>query len=555
MNEMLDWWNSLNQSLKSLPPREADRRRYIELSKLHLDAPKWRQWGKELLEAGLDPFPYIYTPGIGTAILAYREGFDITKEIPGEIQPLDLVATLDLFDIDSVKEEILKKATQIHALQKSNTPFDPLLPKPLKNFGVVISNKRRVLGFGEVPLGGEWITRGKADCYEMATDGKVGLIIPIGINVEGIKKDDEKHDAYIEEVLQLLELLGVNFIQFEDFDGESAFRILEWSRVNLRTPVFNDDIEGTAWIILLAKLAAKQRYKSLRFEDSLFIFHGGGGAAVGTANFLEEVLREEYVKAGMKADDADRLIHRQFLTLDSAGLLYEGRTVKSKKGKEEYKLFQRKWVLKDFDLLNKIKKDGESLSLIETIEVLGESILGPNGSIFLIGLSTNPNQFTKDVIEMGRKVMDKDEKRKDLPLFIDSCSNPTQKTEILTLEESEKIPKANEEEKQKIIEGAIERVFTAANQRVSLTTGSPMHHPKYMVSQLNNFLGFPAAGLALLTRNSDSIDIHKLGKSIAETNLRFLMENEKERFEKGALCPTSKDLLELTQKAAKETFF
>ncbi|MBI2611867.1 hypothetical protein HYW54_03935 [Candidatus Gottesmanbacteria bacterium] len=569
MAEMIIWWKELNARLDSqnLAPTAKNRQIYIELSKLHLDPPKWRKWGRDMLEAGLDPFPYIYTPGISTAILAKKEGFDIDSQIPEPIRPLDITADPNPFDEAAIKEKILAKAKQVHELQNTGAPLN------LKDFGVVLSNKRRVLGYGEVPDGGEWITRGKVDCYEMATVGKVSLMLPIGINVEAIKHDHNIHDEYIAEILLLLENLGVNFIQFEDFDGESAFRILEWSRENLHTPVFNDDIEGTSWIILLGKLAARARYPTLSFRDSLFIFHGGGAAAVGTANFLESYLTRKY--------DHSR-IHHQFLMTDSAGLLYEGRTVKSKavktprtvaplsgdssegakeSGKPEFKLFQLKWVLKDQNLIKKINKKGQVVSLKETIELLGPSILGPNGAIFLVGLSTQPNQFTAEVIKSARQVMDSVPSRYSLPLFIDSCSNPTHKTEILTDEESKSLPTASNGEKHQIIKKAIERVFNAAGNRLALTTGSPMHHPKYMVSQLNNFLAFPAAGLALLSRSLQPTtynlqpDINKLGESIAMTCLRFLMTREKDRFQKGALCPTSRDLLTLTREAAQEALF
>ena len=498
MHEMLDWWLNLNKNLDSqkLSTQEKNRLLYIELSRLHLDPTKWRAWGKQLLENGLDPFPYIYTPGIGTAILAHKEGFDIDSQIPKSIKPLDIIADPQNFDEKKIKEIILQKASKLYRLYQPAKTFDLNKSNPLSDWGVVITNKRRVLGFGEVPDGGEWIVRGKVDCYEMATEGKVSLMIPLAINVESIKKDEKLHDKYISQVLLLLESLGVSFIQFEDFDGESAFRILEWSRQNLHTPVFNDDIEGTAWIILLAKLAAYARYPSLRFKDSLFIFHGGGGAAVGTANFLEKYLLKHYEEHNIP--EASSLIHKQFLMTDSAGLLYEGRTVKSKGDKPEFKSFQLPWVLKNPKLLSKINKNGGSVSLKETMEILGPEILGPHGTIFLIGLSTCPDQFTELVIKTARQVLDQHPERKPLPLFIDSCSNPTYKTEILTNQESQKFPSSSPEEKQQIITKAIERIFTAADGRVCLTTGSPMHHPKYMVSQLNNFLGFPAAGLALL---------------------------------------------------------
>lgn len=574
-----------------------DLNKYLLQLRLHGQSPKkWILWGKRHIGKGGNPFAIFYTPGIGSIIKAGLHTLD-NENIPECLKPLDIkmcgLLPLLLQDKtafrEKVKSLIVKKARQIASLhQGADNKILSHREISLANWGVVVTNKRRVLGFGEVPDGGEWITRGKCDCYEMATSGSLYKMLPIAVSVNCEKlHDPHLHDACIMEILNVLDSLEISLIQFEDFDGESAFRLLAWSKKNLKVPFFNDDIEGTAWILWMAKLAAKARslllhnvsnfrhLKSILFDesdsarkkgviffrDSLFVFHGGGAAAIGAANFFKAMLLPIYRKSGMTRHQAEIHIKQQCIITDSAGLLYKGRRVKRAKitpGVErsnikEYKDFQVRfgWINGDPKVLSAIHKKMKQekysgrVNLTDALEIFADNTylnrLGRNGTIFLMGLTGHPGGITENMIRKARHLTDQ---KGGLDIFIDSASNPTYLTDILTKDESTHFVSSSPKERLQILQKAVERVYQAADRRMILTTGSPFYVKSYTIAQLNNLFGFPAAGWSVLMGGVKTID-DAMGEKIALTILEYLVDKENDWLLAGGLCPSSEGIFDI----------
>jgi malic enzyme len=103
-------------------------------------------------------------------------------------------------------------------------------------------------------------------------------------------------------------------IQWEDFKQYNALRILD--RFRHRVPSFNDDVQGTAAVVLAGVLAGLRGLEAPITEQRV-VLAGAGAAGIGIAGLM---------RAAMLAAGADEAAARRALVLvDSRGLVHEGR--------------------------------------------------------------------------------------------------------------------------------------------------------------------------------------------------------------------------------------
>jgi malic enzyme len=196
---------------------------------------------------------------------------------------------------------------------------------------IVVTDNERILGLGDVGAGGMAISIGKAALYTSAGGIYPSLTLPVSLDVGTDNPDlladplyighraprlrGPEYEGLIEAFVQgVAEVWPGCVIQWEDFKQHNALRILD--RYRDRVPSFNDDIQGTAAVVVAGMLAAS-RHLDRPMASQRVLLVGAGAAGIGIARLLRVAL-----SAGGASDgDAARAI----LMVDSHGLVHAGR--------------------------------------------------------------------------------------------------------------------------------------------------------------------------------------------------------------------------------------
>ena len=165
------------------------------------------------------------------------------------------------------------------------------------NYVAVVSDGTRVLGLGDIgPEAAMPVMEGKALLFKYL--GGVDAF-PICLKTK---------DA--EEIIRTCELIEPSFggINLEDIEKPKCFHVLEKTRESLQIPVWHDDQQGTATVIL-AGLMNAFKIVGKKTKESLITLIGAGSANIRTAYVL--------IKWGMKPGN--------ILMVDTKGIIYSGR--------------------------------------------------------------------------------------------------------------------------------------------------------------------------------------------------------------------------------------
>lgn len=111
-----------------------------------------------------------------------------------------------------------------------------------------------------------------------------------------------------DEIVRTVELIAPAFggINLEDISAPRCFQVLERLEASLDIPVFHDDQDGTA-VVVLAALRNALKVVGKRLEDLRVVICGAGAAGMACARML--------MHAGV----------REIVAVDHKGIIYEGR--------------------------------------------------------------------------------------------------------------------------------------------------------------------------------------------------------------------------------------
>ena len=387
--------------------------------------------------------PIVYDPVIADTIEQYSELF---------VDP-QYAAYLDINHPENI-EETLKNAAGDRDIRL-----------------IVATDAEGILGIGDWGVQGVDISVGKLMVYTAAAGIDPACVMPLvidaGTNREELLNNPmylgnrhervrgEKYDAFIDQLVQTAgKLFPKLYLHWEDFGRSNAADIL--NRYKKEIPTFNDDIQGTG-IVVLGGIFGAMDITGEKLTDQVYLCYGGGSAGAGIADRVHA----EMVAEGLSPEEA----YKRFFMIDKQGLLFDDM--------EDLTPAQKPFAKKRSDFEGK----GDMTNLLEVIKTVKPTIL--------VGTSTNPGAFTKEVVEA---MCENTERPVIFPI-----SNPTKKLEATA---------------QQVIEWSDGKAFVATG----VPSGTISYKGvDYEIGQANNALIYPGLGLGMLASEAKLLTDEMIG--------------------------------------------
>ncbi|HUK73705.1 MAG TPA: NAD-dependent malic enzyme [Streptosporangiaceae bacterium] len=374
---------------------------------------------------------------------------------------------------------------------------------------IVATDNERILGLGDQGAGGMGIPVGKLALYsacagvrpdltlavslDCGTDNEDLLADPLYLGYPKPRLRGTAYDAFVEAFVNAVrDVYPAAVLQWEDFKQHNAIRLLD--RYRRRITSFNDDIQGTAAVVLAGLLAA-MRLRREPLAAQRLVFVGAGAAGTGIARLAETVIREQ---------DPDANVRRAIVMLDSRGLVFEGR--------DHLDDDKRPFAMPARELAACGFAPASHYDLETVVRQMAPTIL--------VGTSATPGTFTEPVIrEMAAHT--------PAPIVL-PLSNPTAKSEATPAD-----------------------VLAWSEGRALVATGSAFDPVRVgdrdrVIGQANNVFIFPGVGLGAIASRAREVTDRMFLVAAATLAERVSAE----RLNDGALYPRIADLRPISRAIA-----
>jgi malate dehydrogenase (oxaloacetate-decarboxylating) len=326
---------------------------------------------------------------------------------------------------------------------------------------VVVTDGERILGLGDLGVGGMGIPIGKLALYtavggvdpertlpvflDVGTENEALLSDPLYLGVRRRRLRDDDYDELVDAFVAALNARcpGV-LLQWEDFAQRNANRLLARHRESICS--FNDDIQGTA-AVAVAAIVGGMRLAGTPMRDLRLVIVGAGSAGVGIARQAASAM----VAAGLPVAEA----RRRCWLVDRDGLLHD-----RLEGLQDFQAdYVRPW--------DEVSALADSEGQVPLLDVVCE--VEPHA---LVGVTGQPGLFTESVIRAQAATIDR-------PIVL-PMSNPTPRTEAIPSD-----------------------VLAWTDGRALVGTGSPfppvtIGTETHRITQVNNLYLFPGLGRGVI---------------------------------------------------------
>ena len=324
---------------------------------------------------------------------------------------------------------------------------------------ICVTDGGRILGLGDLGANGAGIPIGKLQLYTACAGVPPKYLMPMYLDA-GTNNEQYLHDplylgmrktrpptaelySFVDEFMEAVpEVFPKCCVHFEDWTGVDAVHLLE--RYRNEYCVYNDDVQGTAGIILAGMINAT-KLKGTKLKDEKYLFLGAGSAGIGLANLLCSAL----VAQGMPLKEAQSRVYM----FDINGLLESTRT--------DLVDFQKPYA----------HPHAPTRHFVEAINSIRPTTI--------IGVSTIGGAFTQEVIEAMSRINAR-------PVIL-AISNPTEKAECTP--------------EQAYTWSNGKAIYAAGVQF------PPVQYKgqTFLPGQANNFYIFPAVGMAIFATQASRV--------------------------------------------------
>ncbi|AGV72833.1 malolactic enzyme [Lactococcus cremoris] len=336
---------------------------------------------------------------------------------------------------------------------------------------IVVTDAEGILGIGDWGTQGVDISVGKLMIYTAAAGIDPASVLPVVIDAGTNRKElledhlylgnhqeriyGDQYYSFVDQFVETAESIFPKlYLHWEDFGRSNAATIL--NNYKTKIPTFNDDIQGTG-IVVLGGIFGSLDITGEKLTDQVYLCYGGGSAGAGIAGRVHA----EMVSEGLSEEEA----YKHFFMIDQQGLLFDDM--------DDLTPAQKPFAKKRADY----KDAGDMTNLLNIVKTVKPTIL--------VGTSTNPGAFTKEVVEA---MCANTERPVIFPI-----SNPTKK-----------------------MEATAEQVIEWSDGKAFVATGVPSgtinyKGVDYQIGQANNSLIYPGLGLGMLASEAKLLTDEMIG--------------------------------------------